>query len=368
MKDKKNNRKRALLSFLRYPVYKQYYIGRLRFFFSTHGLVLNILRALNELGYEVDIIDFYNKNFVPVKKYDVFITHTARNFKTISGKINRDVVKICFDTGIYWQIHNKKEKERFDNLKERKGVNLLFDRYIYDGENIDFMLANVDGIISLGGDFTRESYSKTPFAQKLFVLSSALYRDKYFKQIKKDFEKARKNFLFFSGGGNIHKGLDLLLESFVKTNSHLYICTDFDPGFEKIYQKELSRPNIHHVGYLKQGTRNFYDIIDRCAFNIHPSCSEGSPGGVIDLMQYGIIPIISYESNIKVNKFGIQLKENTIEEIKNVIEELSQKPSNWLEEKSRKTKEAAFNNFSEKVFLKNMKDIIGKIIRKTKIN
>ena len=95
----KGRPKSALVSFLRYPVYKEYYIGRLKFFFSTHGLVLDILRGLNELGYTVDLIDFYNKDFVPKKKYDVWINHTAYNFRNILERINKNVVKICFDTG-----------------------------------------------------------------------------------------------------------------------------------------------------------------------------------------------------------------------------------------------------------------------------
>lgn len=59
--------KYALVSFLRYPLYKLGFRGKIRYYFSTNGLVIELVKALNKLGYECDVIDMDNRSFIPKK-------------------------------------------------------------------------------------------------------------------------------------------------------------------------------------------------------------------------------------------------------------------------------------------------------------
>jgi glycosyltransferase involved in cell wall biosynthesis len=221
------------------------------------------------------------------------------------------------------------------------------------------MLHKVSGIIALGDHFTKETFQTLPHT---YPINSAFLEDFRFYEndiLKKDFSIARKNFVYIGGGGEVHKGLDLLLEVFHKLpDLNLYICTNFSPGFSKLYENLLSKsPNIHFIGYLPQRSKGFYNLMKNCAFNLHLSCSEGSPGGVIEVLQYGIIPVVSYESNINVENFGFQLQSHSLEEITQMVLKLSKLPAEEARKLALQTRRIGFEKFSTSVFLKNLKHI-----------
>ena len=351
-----NKNKRALVSYLVRPLLQP--PQKIRF--SNDGIALNIARALNELGYIIDIVNWNDLNFIPEKKYDLFIGHGGKNFESIYKHLNEDVKVIYFSTGCYWKFHNNQEEQRFNDLKLRRGVTLPYDRYIKEPE--EFANSVADGIICLGNSHVCETYSKFPVVHHL---NNASYFDDYYDKVTKDFEKNRKNFLFFSGSGNVHKGLDLVLEAFSKSDKNLYICTSIDTEFRKVYKHELEDcPNIHYVGFIQMRTEKFYEIMDCCNYVIYPSCSEGSPGSVIDCLQYGLIPIVSKESNIDVQNHGVLLKECSIEEITKVINDVSNKPIDWIREKSLLARNAAITEYSEETFLNDLKNHIEYITGK----
>jgi len=105
---------------------------------------------------------------------------------------------------------------------------LPYDRWIQDCE--EYANESADGIICLGNIVARDSYSKFPL---VINLNNAAYHDTRYERTKKDFNRGRNNFLFFSGSGNVHKGLDLLLEAFSQLPAHLYICQYISPDFPK---------------------------------------------------------------------------------------------------------------------------------------
>ena len=353
--------KRALVSYLSYPLLKPYK----KVSFSNSGIARSIPRALNELGYIVDIVDLHNMKFVPQRKYDLFLGHAGHNFKKIRENLDKNSVAIVFAPGDYWKFANENEKKRFEYLKQRRGVVLPYDRYHYGFEMEEFSFSIADGIICLGNETMLEPYSKFPL---VLNLNNASYYDNHFDKTEKDIEKTRNNYLFFSGGGNVHKGLDLLLEVFSRRNENLYICTTLDQEFGYEYKKELQRSNIHFMGWVRQRSKKFYDIVDNCSFIIFPSCSEGSAGSVVECINQGLIPIISEETRIDVHNMGILLKESTIEEIEKAVEKVSNKPLDWIKEKSDVARKIAVTDYSEKAFVENMKMNIETIIRAKKEN
>ncbi len=349
----------ALLAYLTRP----FFMNKNNPAFRSHTNIqrsLMIVKVLNELGYVVDVVDWDNLDFVPEKKYDLFIGHGGKNFESIYKHLNKDAIVIYFSTGSYWKFHNTQEERRFDDLKLRRGVTLPYDRYINESE--EFANSVADGIICLGNHHICETYSKFPL---VLNLNNASYSDDHYNKVTKNFEKNRKNFLFFSGWGNVHKGLDLLLEVFSKSDKNLYICTHLDSEFKKFYKHELrDYPNIHYVGFIQMRSKKFYNLMDKCNYVIFPSCSEGSPGSVVACLQYGLIPIVSKESNLDVDNYGILLKECSIKDITKVINDVSNKPIDWIREKSLLARKAAITDYSEETFLNNLKNHIKHIIEK----
>jgi hypothetical protein len=356
--------KKVLISFVLRPLYKTHFLGRIRYYFSINGLTLFLIRAFNELGYDCHVIEAAHHDFKVQDNYQAAVFHVG-SFDQIYPQLPPGCVTMAFETGAYWRVHNAKEQERFVEFKSRHGVDLPLDRWHNKGEETDRMLKQVNGILALGDYFTREAYQVFP---RVYPINSAFLEDTDFTEkdiLSKDFEKAKSNFWYFGGGGEIHKGLDLLVEVFFQLpHLQLFICTSFSPGFLKVYgEKIAASPNIHMVGYLPQRSQGFYKLVNSCAFNLHPSCSEGSPGGVIELLQYGIIPVVSYESNIVVKDFGFQLKDHSLAEIKDMVIRLSQLPTQEVQRLALETRKVGFEKFSSKVFLSNLQHILKQDIK-----
>ena len=351
-----NGPRYALLSYVTMP-FRMPLDHPLNLHFSNVGIARNTVRALNELGYIADVVEWTDVNFLPQREYDLFIGHGGWNYEHIARMLPH-ATKIYLSTGMYWKEHNMREAQRFLSLQQRRGVGLPYDRWISRDEEYANQIA--DGIISLGGEAARESYSGFPLVVNMNV---AAYHDDRYDHTTKDFAGGRNKFLFFSGPGNVHKGLDLLLETFSIVSAHLYVCQEIRRDFSAIYRHELEDySNIHVLGTVPLRSQQFYELTDLCDFAIHPSCAEGQPGSVVECMHQGLIPVVSRETNIDTDEFGITLMDCSIEEIGKVVNNLSQRSPEWCEAMSRRTRKAALAEFSEDAFLRNMKAAIERII------
>lgn len=351
--------KRALVSYLVEPLLPPVE-ERDRSTFSNLGIGQYIPRALNELGYIVDIVNYDNRDFVPRKKYNLFVGHAGINFERIERKLDRSCIKIYFSTGIYWPEWNRMEKERLDSLQKRKGIRLPLDRQIIHEE--EYANTHANGIICLGNEHAKSTYSKF---SPVIAINNAVFLDTY-SLSQKNFEIGCNNFLFFNGSGNVHKGLDLLLDAFSQMKDrHLYVRQNIEPEFYKAYKKELTElPNIHIIPFLNKPSKEFFEIMSICNFVISPTCAEGQPGSIIECMAHGLIPILSKEANIDTKNFGITLKDNSIDEIIATVKEVSQKPIGWHKNKSSLTMGEMRRYYSPEQFLDNMKNAINAIENK----
>lgn len=329
--------------------------------FSNAGIAQYLPRALNELGYTVDIVNYDNRRFTPAKNYDLFIGHGGCNYERIEKSLDPRCTRIYFSTGIYWKTWNRLEDERRYALQKRKGILLPPDRLI--GQDEEYANMHADGIICLGNEHAKETYGKFPL---VINVNNAVYPDTC-PVVSRDFEKGRNNFLFFNGPGNVHKGLDLLLDAFTRVNQHLYVRQALEPGFYRAYKKELTEyPNIHLVPFTKKPSKEFTSLMETSNFVISPTCAEGQPGSIIECMAHGLIPVLSREANIDTGNFGITLKENSVDEIISVVSELSQKPVAWYKERSSLTIEEVRTWYTPEQFLVNMKNAIDSVVKRRK--
>ncbi len=319
--------------------------------FSNTGLARTISEVLHDLGYVVDVVEYNDTRFKPRHKYDLFIGHGGNNFELIARALPRTCVKIYFSTGSYWKFSNDLELARLAYLYQRRGVHLRPDRLITKSE--EWANANATGIIALGSPYVRESYAKFPH---VINVNNAMYQDSQYDVKRKDYARGQNSFLFFAGAGNIHKGLDLLLDAFSSLDQQLYVCQTLSPEFARVYNRELTEcANIHNVGHISLRSQTFYDLVNTCNFAILPSCGEGQPGSVIDCMQYGIIPVLSKESNLDTDGFGVTLNECTVEEIMSVVQDLASRPIQWQRDMAAKTRKITLAEYSKDVFYRNFR-------------
>lgn len=287
---------RALVAYLVAPLLLPARL-RDRVKFSNRGIAQEMARGLNELGYVVDVINFDNASWVPRERYDLFIGHAGTNFTELAAQVPRDAVRIYFATGMYWQEANKRLAARLARLRLAHGVALPPNRAASPKEETANKIA--DGIICLGNSAVAETYSA--FA-RVFTLDNGVFPVQGDGWERKDFESGKKHFLFFAGGGNVLKGLDLLLEAFRGTELHLHVCQRIEAEFWERFARRFARePNIHFYGHVRMRSRVFLKLAARCNWVIAASCTEGQPGAVLECMAHGLIPLVSDTANMDMD-------------------------------------------------------------------
>jgi glycosyltransferase involved in cell wall biosynthesis len=226
----------------------------------------------------------------------------------------------------------------------------------------------VDAIITLGNEVTADSYRKY-YSGPIFTIPASYYKIMDFRDVlrRKDFACSKQHFLWFGGAGLIHKGLDLLLEVF-KNNPdlHLHVCAriDNEPEFKACFYDELyKRKNIHAYGFVDLRSDIFAHLMKTCAFVIFPSCSEGQATSVINVMGNGaLIPVVTKESGISINDFGIEIKSCDVDNSAKAIEEANNLAIDDIRRMSLRCGEYVTQYHSMEMFSKALKDALNMLL------
>jgi glycosyltransferase involved in cell wall biosynthesis len=306
-------------------------------------------------GYNVDIINWDNKHFIPRKKYKYFIDIHS-NIERLVPYLNQDCIKIFHITGTHWLYQNHAEYSRLLQIQNRKGVSLRPRRTAPPTKGIEL----ADLATMLGNEFTGSTYT---FAKKeIYRIPLSTTHTFPFPE-NKNWTEAKKNFIYLGGAGMVHKGLDLVLEAFSQIPScNLSIFSKKDDDFAELYYKELfETKNIKYFGHIDVGGPQFLKTMNESIGIISPSSSEGGSGNVIVSMHGGLIPIVSKEAAVDINDFGYLLNNNNSEEIVKVIRIIEGLDNKILEGKSRKAWEHVRAVHTRDAFKRNYKDFVEKL-------
>ncbi len=321
---------------------------------------LEMAQAFLDRGYNVDVIDYQNDRFMPEKDYNIFID-VHSNLERIGPLLNQECVKVLLIVWAHWLFHNYANYKRHVELQQRRKLILKPKRQLQPTKGIGV----ADIVLTSANQFTPGTYG---IAQRpVFYLPIPSQIMCPFPE-DKDYDITRTNYLYFSGFGAVHKGLDLLLEAFAEMpNYHLYVCgrLEEEKDFTDAYHKELFQtPNIHYLGFVDVAGRKFLDVANTCVGVISPSCSEGGSGAVINCSRAGLIPIISYECGIAVDgSFGLILEKCSIEEIKNSVKEISDLSGQELKAMARSAWEFARTNHTRERFTEEYSKVVDNIIQ-----
>jgi len=319
---------------------------------------LQIARTFVEMGYAVDVISYRNETFVPEKNYSVFIA-ARTNFERIACRLNEGCISIVHLDTAHWLFNNSAACSRLYELQSRRGVTLYNQKMIEE----NWAIEHADCATVLGNQFTIETYeyAKKPI-YRVPISSTSVYP----WNDEKDYQACKKRFLWLGSTGFVHKGLSLVLETFATMpDYHLTVCgpVEEEQKFKAAFYNELfETPNIETAGWVDVDSEQFIDIANNCAAVIYPSCSEGGGGSVITCMHAGLIPVVSYESSVDVEEFGILLKDSTISEVRSALEQFSALEAVELKKMSRQSWEYARNNHTRETFADSFRQVISGII------
>lgn len=348
--------------------------GRVLFSYVTHPFLTNgpwnshtsyweghtMVKTFLERGYAVDVIDSTNQTFIPSTRYEFFIDNNI-NMERLAPLLNPDCFKILHITNAHPNFQNEAAKKRAEALEKRKSASLAPDRNIPLTHGIEI----ADIAVALGNQFTIDTYA---FSGKTIIRVPISSTHTFPNPEEKNFERARKNFVWIGGAGLLHKGLDLVLEAFTEMPEYtLTICGKIQPSdaLAKIYKRELYQtPNIKTLGFIDPGSSQFKEVYSNSLGVISASCSEGGGGSVILAMHAGLIPIVNYETSVDVEDFGVLISNSTIEEIKKAVLSLASAPTKELQWRTMSAWKYAREHHTRDLFEKQYGTFIDSIIKK----
>ena len=320
-----------------------------------------IAETFLKLNYCVDVIDYRNAAFVPEKNYDFFVS-ARTNFRRVADRLNADCIKIAHLDTAHFLFNNAAAFRRLLDLQRRRNASVSSLKQIEK----NWAPESCDYISVLGNEFTLDTYRYA--GKQMFPLPVPTLITHPSPQ-DRDFSSIRKNYLWLGSAGLVHKGLDLVLEAFTQMPEYrLTVCGPLDAPsekeFKRIYHKELyETENIQCVGWTDVGSPEFADIAKTCVALIYPSCSEGQSGGVVTCMHAGMIPVISYESGVDVEDFGLILDDCSVDNIQRAVQQLSALPASELASRALATWQYAQTNHSQDEYMRRFEAMIQTIER-----
>lgn len=305
-----------------------------------------------EAGFRVDVVEHTNAHYVP-RSDCAFAFDLEQNLEGFARHVSPGCVKIQHASTPHWLFYNRAELERLYRIQQRRGVALKSRR----GTPANLASEVADQIIYVGNNFTADTYR---FAQKPMQRIPISTVVEYPWPAQRDWEKARRHYVWLGSVGLALKGLDLALEAFAQMpDLHLHIAggIELDPDFKAAYHRELyETPNIHTIGWIDILNPEFTDLLSRCAGVIYPSASEGGAGSVIACMHGGLIPIVTREASVDVFDFGLEHRDDEIATIVADVRRVAAMPAAELDARARAAWEHARRVHTRDHFRKTWRD------------
>lgn len=317
-----------------------------------------LTKIVGEFGYNVDVIDYNAAKIKFNKKYDLIIDLHPRSSNIYSDFLAERCVRIAYITGSNPDFSNGAEQARIEALLRRRGT-CVQDRRKAQLLEKD-VLESFAAMFFIGNPYNLNSFSGYNLPQVFFIKNTGYD----FLHSEEFSNKSPTNFLFLASTGQVHKGLDLLLEIFArKKHLNLFVLSLYEKeeDFCKIYEKELfNSTNIHPMGFLDIKSKEFRSVIQKCSYVLLPSCSEGISGSVLTAMSGGLIPLVSRECGFEDDEVN-HFEDCSLESLSSAIESFSRKSLEWIAAESKRTVEIVRTRYNEN----NYKESIRAALRQT---
>lgn len=361
----KSLKKKALILYKTDPfiLFKSDYIKH-----TNNWEIIELVKILNNLNFLVDVVDRNANDLYFEDKYDLFIGNAAgpsgKNYGLIASQLNK-ATKIIMANSPEPYISDKATIERYKKFSEKN--NVPFKPLRVRGKDFPFknFVKKSDYILVCGDldQYAAKSYNK--FNKKIinYYPSTKPLRKKNLNLTN----KSKKNFLCFAGDGLIAKGVDIVVEAFLKNpNLNVYICGPNEELLIKgIGQKIKKSSNIFLEGFVTIGSKHYYNLIEKCTFTVLPSASEGCVTSVATVMRDGLIPIVTKECSIQTKNHGILLMNKNYDdlliELEKIIIKASEMSNNEINFMRNKTLIES-EKYTQKSFTNSMTESIKKAI------
>ena len=290
----------------------------------------------NELGYQVDVVNWDNKFDIDVAQYDVVCGFGFPYEKAICCP---KIKKFFYAPGCNTDYSNPATIKRVQDFYNKTGVCAPNSARISPYDNKPQLLFS-DMIVTLGNKFVVDTYKEFKNVKSLDLFC---YKTCDIDVSKKDFENNKNNFLYFGSSGAIHKGLDIVLDFFKShPELNLTVCglSHNEKAFRQYYEDVIGGQykNIKVHNFVDLNSDLFKEIMQtHCAF-VSPSASEGGAAAALTVMANGgLFPIISQASGLDLQDFGIVMKSISDSSFAVAVHQYTNTPLEILREQSIKS-------------------------------
>jgi len=316
-----------------------------------------IAKIFNNLNYNIDVIHYTNQQKLDYSKYDV-VFGFGEPFE--NSFIYKNLKRIYYATGAHVCHQNYAEIQRIEEVNKKYHSRLLPKRLVPWNWSMSTSLSNA--LIVIGNEWTKSTYERYT-NKEVYAINATALANRDIKDIQRDIEKTKKNFLWFGSAGLVHKGLDLCLEYFyINKDFTLHICGAMEDDFKKVFHNYLEKDNVTFHGFIDVKSEKFIDIISECCFSILPTCSEGQATSLLTTMGAGLIPVSTIYSGVDVEKYGFLIGELTTQSISDTINKVSNLSNEEILSKSILNEEYIDGSHNLIAFEITLKTFIVKIL------
>ena len=354
LKPKGLSRGCAVISYITWPFLEGVDSPKMRGHTNTYEVTV-MAQAFLDLGFGVEVCDYDDELYRPPQDCKVAVD--------IHGNLERwalpeGCLRILHATGPHWLFWNHAELSRMLSIQNRHGVALKPQRHVKPSRGVEV----ADEVVVLGNDFTRGTFLFGGKPVTRIPISSA-YEFAWPKD--RDFEKAKKKFLWVGSYGMVHKGLDLALDAFAgMPELELTVCgrPEKEADFYRLYEKHLKHtPNIKLHGWLDMGSADFLEIARTHAAVIYPSSAEGGAGSVIHCMHAGLLPICTAEASIDLGDFGVHVETASVESVQNACRAVAEMSAGEVEDRALSAYKHVRQEHTRDKFQENYRKFAAKI-------
>lgn len=311
-----------------------------------------VVSALVRCGCRVDVARYDCERGIRTD-YDYVIGQgiAFRNASALNPKAKR----ILYLTENPPALSFEKEKERISYFEERHHIKAEVFRSGKFFKEEDFK--NLEACIFIGNpsDAGKIEGINTYTIRPTGIINPLFDPD------KRNYDEAKRRFMWIGSSGAIHKGLDILLDVFSKhPELELYVL-GLNEGDRRLLSGMMGE-NVKNCGYIRIVGEEFAELASKCGFVVLPSCSEGLATAVITGMNHGLIPLVTRETSIEA-PVGEVFADFKVENVEETIVRWSKKESSFLKEESEKTQVFARETYNITNYSDRMTEIFTKLIR-----
>ena len=330
-----------------------YHLNQMIYYFIHKGFCIDICELNDKKAYDrlchnnYDIIigsgDVY-KQFCLTRKIPLKINFITEN--------NPIIVKEKY------QERKDYFKQRNPNINPRKSIVRMG---YYDISQFKMS----DAGILMTSNYNAQTFK--PYFNNLNLINcNAIFNENYIfsdKEIIETIDNNRYNFLWFGSTGFIHKGLDLLIDTFKELPNFTLNCYGIDHREVPLFNLTKNKNTINH-GNINVLSDDFYkQIILKHNFVLFPSCSEGMSTAIATCMAHGLIPIITKECGIETIPSIIEFQSIDIKTIKKTIMQTLEMSKDEILLRRKECYNYARKNYSLKNFDEQFRNIMDSILQ-----